>query len=223
MWRYLFSSILGLGFLGAFGQPADSLVLKPKTDWRPHEMKVGINAIRTGRSAFLPGLVTHEVQGMLSMHQLNLVVDLGLENNRFGSGYHYENKGTYYRFGGDWNFVKDKWNGNVVSLGLRYARAAFSDTLNYTNNQGFGETNFDFKNSNLKARWFEVTFNIRGKVISNLYIGFTTRWQLMRKIRGEQSLRTFNVSGFGNTKRRNSTAFDYYLMWRIPFRKKGEE
>jgi len=198
--------------------PTEEENLLPKPDWSPYDLKLGFNAIRSGRSIFGSDIITHEIQAALAMHQLIVVLDLGIEENMYRNGYTYENQGSYFRFGGDWSFVQDKKSGNAISLGLRYARAGFNDRLEYTGDQGFGTTDFRYENPDLNARWMEVTFNLRGKVISNFYMGFTMRWQLMRRINGEGVLETFDIPGFGNTKRENSTAFDYYLMWRIPFK-----
>ena len=101
---------------------------------------------------------------------------------------------------------------------MRYARASFEDELTFTSDQGFGEQTFNVSNAKLNARWIEVVFGLRGKIVSNLYTGFTMRWQFARKINGEGELKTFDIPGFGKTRRENSTAFDYYFMWRIPFK-----
>ncbi len=199
---------------------ADQRRIGPKPDWTPHELKVGINAIRSGRTIFGSGLNTHEIQLGLAMYRAIVILDLGVEENRRGESFSYTNTGQYFRFGADWNFIKEQESGNVLALGLRYARAGFNDNLSYTNDQGFGEENFQFENANLNARWFEVTLNLRGKIVSNLYMGMTLRWQNSRKINGEGVLKTFDIPGFGKTRRENSTAFDYYIMWRIPFKKK---
>ena len=39
------------------------------------------------------------------------------------------------------------------------------------------------------------------------------------QVSGEDILRTFDIPGFGTTKRDNATSFDYYIMWRIPTKK----
>ncbi len=197
---------------------ADQKRIGPKPDWTPYELKLGFNGIRSGRTVFGSGLATHEIQVGLAMHRAIAILDFGIEENRRGESFNYVNTGQYFRFGGDWNFVKDKESGNVLSLGLRYARAGFKDDLTFSRDQGFGVEDFEYKNSNLSARWFEVTLNLRGKIISNLYMGFTMRWQTSRKVNGEGTLKTFDIPGFGKTRRENSTAFDYYIMWRIPFK-----
>ncbi|NQZ74963.1 MAG: hypothetical protein HRT61_02475 [Ekhidna sp.] len=217
MLRYTFSiCLLGLSSL-LFGQ--DAKPLKKKADWRPYDLKVGFNAIRSGRAWFESDISTHEGQVALALHRYNLVLDYGFEERQRGDSLDYSNSGSYVRFGFDRNFTKNKESGNVLSLGLRYARASFEDRMAFVEDQGFGEQEYILTNDNLSARWLEIALGLRGKIVSNLYMGFTMRWQFARKVEGEGLLKTFDIPGFGKTRRQNSTAFDYYLMWRIPFKK----
>ncbi|GAB4233395.1 MAG: hypothetical protein Tsb0034_06620 [Ekhidna sp.] len=218
MWRFIFSLIL-IGYTTSLVAQDRPQLPKEKVSFKPHDIKVGLNAIRTGRTMFGTDIQTYEVQGILALHQFNLVADLGSEKNTRGESFGYESSGNYFRIGTDWNFVKDRPSGNILSLGLRYARAYFKDELVFSGDQGFGEQTFAYANPKLRARWFEVTFNLRGKVVSNLYMGFTMRWQAFRTLRGEETLKAYEIPGFGKTKRQNSTGFDYYIMWRIPFEK----
>ena len=222
MSRYFYSIILfavaSIGWSQQVTQNGDTIP-KVEIDWTPYELKIGTNLVRAGRSVFGSGLSTYEIQAALAMYRAIAILELGLEEHTRGESFDYSNTGSYFRFGGDWNFIKDQPSGNVLSLGLRYARAGFEDDLTYTQDFGFGEEQFRYDNDNLKARWYEVTFNLRGKVVSNLYMGFTMRWQFSRKINGEGVLKTFDIPGFGKTRRKNSTAFDYFIAWRIPFEK----
>ncbi len=219
MWKYFFSVSLVIVSLRLFAQNAAPTKEKEPVDLRPYELKLGINAIRSGRTFFGSDLVSHEVEAALAIHKYNLVLDYGIEEHNRGESFDYQNKGSYFRAGFDRNFSKDKKSGNVLSLGLRYARANFEDQLTYTEDQGFGRQTYRLENENLTARWLEVAFGLRGRIVSNLYMGFTMRWQFSRKINGEGELKTFDIPGFGKTRRQNSTAFDYYIMWRLPLRK----
>ncbi|MEM6641498.1 MAG: DUF6048 family protein [Bacteroidota bacterium] len=223
MCRFSFSIILILTAAVAISQPksdsADFVKIKP--DWSPHELKLATNLIRAGRSAFGSGYQSYEVQASLSMFRAIAVLELGIEENERGESFEYLNSGQYLRFGGNWNFVLDQESGNELSLGLRYCRAGFKDDILYTDNIGFGVQEFSYSNERLNARWFEVALNLRGKIVSNLYMGFTMRWQFSRKINGEGVLQAFDVPGFGKTSRQNSTAFDYYLAWRLPLKNKS--
>lgn len=217
--KYTFSiSILLLSFL-TFSQEQKKIEEKVKIDWKPYEVKLGVNLIRSGRTFLGAGLTTHELQGALALHHYSVVLDLGIEENNRGDGYNYQSTGNYFRIGIDNNFVKDKSSGNDISIGLRYAQTNFKENLIYSKDFGFGEQNISQQNPNVIARWAELNFNIRGKVASNLYMGMTLRWQMLRKMNGEGDFKSYDIPGFGNTKRNNSTQFDYYLAWRIPFKK----
>ena len=219
MWKSIFSTILVIGCLSLFGQNQTLKKEKEPVSLKPYELKLGVNAIRSIRTAVGSDLVTHEVEAALGVHKYHLIVDFGVEERTRGETFDYENKGSYFRIGFDRNFSKNKSSGNALTLGLRYARANFRDQMIFTSDQGFGEQVFQLENDKLTARWLEVAFGLRGKVVSNLYMGFTMRWQFARKINGEGELKTFDIPGFGKTRRQNSTAFDYYIMWRIPFTK----
>ncbi|MEM0938463.1 MAG: DUF6048 family protein [Bacteroidota bacterium] len=228
MLKYIFSLWLASLVVVSVAQPSNipqentpqENTSQEKVNWTPHHLMLGFNAIRTGRTLLGQGLTTHEIQARMGMSRAIAVLDLGTEKNRRGETFNYVNSGQYFRFGGDWNFVKDQESGNVLSLGLRYARAGFKDDLDYSSDQGFGTEDFEFSNTDLNARWLEVTLNLRGRIISDLYMGFTMRWQTYRKVNGEGILKTFDIPGFGKTRRDNSTAFDYYIMWRLPLNSK---
>ena len=200
----------------SFAQTKDSLAVR-KDPLQVYDVKLGFNIISAGRTWIGSGTETQEVQMTLHTSKYDLVFDYGSDNNVRRASYLYESNGTYFRAGLDKNFVKDGKSGNVLSLGLRYASASFDDFLEYTDDFGFGTQAIQLSNSSLKSNWFEITFNLRGKIVSNLYTGFTLRWKFARNLQGEGDLKTFDIPGFGNTKRQNATAFDYYLMWRIPF------
>lgn len=196
---------------------------KFKTPLVIHDLKLGINLLLAGRTLIGSGKDTQETSLTLGINQWNLAFDYGVEENHRTGNYTYKNKGSFFRVGIDRNFVHKIENGNVLSFGARYASADFKDELNYILNNGYGEQPLHLSNPTLNARWLELTANLRGRVISNLYMGFTLRWQFARQVKGEGELKTFDIPGFGNTKKQNSTGFDYYVMWRIPLEKKTNE
>ena len=219
MLRYIFSVLILAFCLFADAQTTPQALQKAPKDFKPYDLKLGVNAIRSIRTfSGSEELSTHEIQAAVAVYKYDIVVDFGVEEHKRGDSFNYINKGSYYRVGFDRNFSRNKKSGNVLSLGLRYARANFEDELMYTADFGFGEQDYLLENNSLTAGWAEVVFNVRGKVFSNFYMGFTMRWQLLRTINGEGELKAFDVPGFGKTRRQNSTAFDYYFMWRIPLR-----
>ncbi|MEM9337234.1 MAG: DUF6048 family protein [Bacteroidota bacterium] len=200
---------------------AEEVEEKEKKEYKFHGVRVGANLIRAGRTFLGSGVETQEIQVALGVNGVELNVDYGTERNEIMSDYQYVNEGSYLRFGIDRNFVKNPGSGNALSLGLRYATASFEDKLDFTvSDFDAPDTPQDltFANSDLNSWWLELVFNLRGKIVSNLYTGFTLRWQFANTVNGQGVLKTFDIPGFGNTKRENSTAFDYYIMWRIPLK-----
>lgn len=217
--KFTFNISLLLISLLTFAQTEATEDTKEKKQFEVYDFMVGFNVITAGKTFFGAGETSQEMQFSLATSKANLVFDFGTEENKRSGNYSYQNKGSYLRLGLDKNFVKDVESGNLLSLGLRYSKASFEDALSYSSDTYFGEESITLVNSNLKARWFELTFNLRGKVVSNLYTGFTLRWKFARNVKGQGDLKSFDIPGFGTTKRQNNTAFDYYLMWRIPFKK----
>lgn len=207
---------VGLAVLGQVA-PADSVKAKHKL--RPYEVKVGFNFARALRSAIEKDYSSQELTGLVSFDSYVFYLDYGFQKTDRSSDdadYHYMNNGSFYRLGISKNFIKNKVGGNTISIGARYARSSFKDELAYTVNDFFGEQPLNLENPNLTARWFELVFDMKGRVAANLFLGLTTRWQFLRKINGAGQLQPYDVPGFGTTQRPNSTAFDYYVTWRIP-------
>lgn len=240
MWRFTFSiSLFFLAYASVCQPPPQSAEggenrseqapasteppkAKEPVDLKPYEWQAGLNVLRSGQTLLGGGISTHELSSSLAFHHYLFALDVGMENNERSADYRYTSRGSYWRAGLDRNFVKNKQSGEVLSLGLRYARASFSDELFYELDiPGFEDSELLLENTDLTARWLEVTVNLRGRLLSNLYSGFTLRWQFGRSIAGQGELQAYDVPGFGITKRQNSTAFDYYLIWRIPFSKKS--
>lgn len=215
--KYTFSIIvILLSSIGAFSQEEEEEATKEKAPFIK-DVKVAVNLLNAGRTFLGSGQDSHEGQVVLATVPLDFAFDYGVEKNIRGGSYDYESDGSYYRIGFDRNFIKDDVSGNVLSLGLRYANASFDEVLNSTFDNGFGQETISLTNSNVSSRWFELAFNLRGKLASNLYTGFTLRWKFARQMSGQGTLQSFDVPGFGTTKRQNATSFDYYLAWRIPF------
>ncbi|MEM9895759.1 MAG: DUF6048 family protein [Bacteroidota bacterium] len=213
------SSLLLFGIsLTLFGQRAMDPELEEEVDFTPRDFSVAYNLVNAGTSLLNANRNTHEIQFSSTLYRYLLVIDFGTDDHQRGELTDYTTTGQYFRAGIDRNFVNDISSGNVLALGIRYARSYFENELNHTLVQSIGEASINYQNDELKARWFELNVNLRGKIVSNLYAGFTLRWQTFRKLRGEGTLTAFEIPGFGTTRRNNSTAFDYYIMWRIPFR-----
>ena len=103
MWKSIFSiSTLFIGLWASAQNPAPQQNEKQPVDFRPHELKLGVNAIRSARTVFGSNLVTHEIEAALAMHRFVVVGNFGIEEHTRGESFDYENKGSRKR----WRYTK---------------------------------------------------------------------------------------------------------------------
>ena len=220
MWKCIFSLIvLSAHFLHA--QEEEKVVVEilnvdtlPK--YRIRSVEFNYNLMRFGENLLNKPRVSQEFQGELGVHKYFLVLDLGSEKTT-REGYSME--GNYWRVGMDANLSAAWEDGNMIGLGLRYAKANFSDRASISRTlDDSSEIQIPLANENLSARWGELVFKIRGKVYKNLYTGYTMRYQFFKLVTPyPEELRPFDIPGYGKTKRPNSFQFDYYIGWRFSF------
>ncbi|MDH5610376.1 MAG: DUF6048 family protein, partial [Cyclobacteriaceae bacterium] len=149
-----------------------------------------------------------------------------------GQSFDYRSQGQFWRVGLDKNYMAGSREGNVVSLGLRYAEAQFSDQIRYLADSlylnGAYQPAFpiELNNAQLKARWLEMTAGMQVKLWHHLSVGYQFRYRFAKKVTGDDWLEPYDIPGFGRHKKsstlvkKNTVGFTYYLYWTIPFREK---
>jgi hypothetical protein len=168
-----------------------------------------------------------EAEADIDIDRFFLVANYGLSSFRLDeSTYRYENTGSYLRFGADFNLMYDDPNNNITFIGLRYASANFSDKLDYSTQAviqtetGWPNTVETMSNDRLRAGWFEMDAGLKIRVVKQLYLGFTVRYKLFLKVTGQETMRPYFVPGFGKNIGASAFGFNYYVSYRLPFRKK---
>jgi hypothetical protein len=58
------------------------------------------------------------------------------------------------------------------------------------------------------------------RVVEQLYMGFTVRYKLLMETSGTSGLSLYYVPGFGKNIGSSAFGFNYYISYRLPFRKK---
>ena len=58
------------------------------------------------------------------------------------------------------------------------------------------------------------------RVVKQLYLGFTLRYKLFMSTSGAEDLRPYYIPGFGKNIGTSAFGFNYYVSYRLPFRKK---
>lgn len=167
----------------------------------------------------------------------SLVADFGVANITRSSvrppqtSFGYQNTGTYFRVGADFNFFQKTFDDQALVLGFRYGRTNFSHNLTYYGVSSawgnlfnpanpFPDLKMEVSSERLSAGWFEITSGLRVKIWRGVVGGFTFRLKTMLNVRGENRLLANELPGFGAVRSNLKLSFNYHLYYQIPFKKK---
>lgn len=217
--KYIFSLIFLLtAFSNLFAQ-ADR--------YAPTAIRLGIDPGTLGYMIFSKKRSVLEFEGDVDIDRYFIVANYGLSSYTLNEDtYTYENNGSYLKLGADINFMYKDPNLNVAFFGLRYASSSFTDKLDYDTKQiiqsdiEWPSTRETISNEKAKANWFEMTSGLKIRVVKQLYMGFTFRYKLQLKTKGTENLRPYYIPGFGKNINTSAFGFNYYISYRLPFRKK---
>jgi hypothetical protein len=195
--------------------------------WAPSAIRLGGDPGTLYYMVFSEERGFFEFEADVDVNRFLLVANYGISTFQLDKPtFSYSNEGTYLRFGADINFMHDDPHNNVTFFGLRYASSSFNDQLDYTTNQviqsetGWPNTDESLANNQANARWFEMVTGIKIRVVKQLCMGFTVRYKLLMKTGGSSKLRPYYVPGFGKNIGTSAFGFNYYISYRLPFRKK---
>ncbi|MCK5468257.1 MAG: hypothetical protein KAI99_07110 [Cyclobacteriaceae bacterium] len=195
--------------------------------YAPTAVKLGVDPGTLGYMIFSEKRGFFEVEGDIDIDRFFVVANYGLSNYKLSEEtYVYENNGSYLRLGADINFMQRNPHLNVALFGLRYVASSFNDKLDYDtravihSQTGWPNTRETISNPNAKANWYEMVTGLKIRVVKQLYMGFTLRFKFLMKIKGTKNLRPYYVPGFGKNINTSAFGFNYYISYRLPFRKK---
>lgn len=225
MWKSIFSGFLILIVIVLKAQEAPRIFLAdstPKFSFR--SLELNYNILRLSQNILKNLKSSQEIQMELRFHEkFFLVADVGFANIDRGRTYRYKSEGSFWRLGIDANMAKNTDSGNMIGMGLRYAKASFGDRITFRRrlaDQSEKTIRQDvlFSNPDVSSRWMELVFKMRIKVWRQFYSGYTLRYQFFLQTDGADSnLKPFDIPGYGKTTRSNSFGFDYYVGWRFDF------
>jgi len=195
----------------------------PKSFYIPTGVRVGADLIGLGINAFGGQRARYEFQADVDFHRIYLSGSFGTSNyTASGETFQYNHSGNFFRVGLSADFLKFDPDHNTFTVGLRYARANFSENLAIDAfDPIFGAYSERLENNSVQAYWFELTTGLRVEVFKNIYTGYTFRIQLSRQILNADVFTSYDVPGFGRAEFNNSWAFNYYLMYRIAWKEKN--
>jgi hypothetical protein len=194
----------------------------PKSFFIPTGLRIGTDLVALGVNAFGDNRQRYEFQADVDFHRIYLIGSYGVNQYQTsGEEFEYTNNGNYFRIGLEADFLKFDPDHNTLTFGLRYARANYSESLTTDIlSPIYGPYQENLNNETVSARWFEMTTGLRVMVLKNLYMGYTFRIQLNRKIFNATDFRSYDIPGFGRAEFKNRWTFNYYLTYRIPWKEK---
>lgn len=188
----------------------------------PTGIRVGVDAVALARTEFTNSFEGFEAAFDVDLYRYYPTFEFGTSARNFlaENGSTYENDGSFWRAGIDVNFMKKDPEKNMFFLGARYARSRYSESATIiTSDPIWGDFNESFQNTDLSARWFELTTGMRIKVWKIFWLGYTARFKFARKIDDTGAMLTTDVPGLGSTDRPTTWGFSYYVMVKLPVRK----
>ena len=195
--------------------------------YAPTAVKLGIDPGTLGYMIFSEKRGFLEIEGDIDIDRFFVVANYGLSSYKLNEDtYVYENDGSYLRLGADINFMQKDPHLNVAFFGLRYASSSFTDKLDYDTKAiiqsdiGWPSTRETVSNGNAKANWYEMVTGLKIRVVKQLYMGFTIRFKLKMNVKQIENLRPYYIPGFGKNINTSAFGFNYYVSYRLPFRKK---
>jgi len=201
--------------------------LAQASKWAPSAIRLGADPGTFYYMVFSEERGFFEAEADIDINQFFLVANYGRSNYTLDKPtFRYTNKGSYMRFGVDMNFMHGDPNNNVGFFGARYVTSTFEDQLDFDTQQvieseiGWPNSRETAANSNVKANWFELVTGMKIRVVKQLYMGFTVRYKLFMDYKGATETKPYYIPGYGKNLKTAGFGFNYFISYRLPFRKK---
>ncbi|GGD25133.1 DUF6048 family protein [Flavobacterium orientale] len=226
--NYFFSILLLFLTATIFAQETKIDTLPVKSD--RYGLRVGVDVYRLTRAFYDDNYKGLELVGDFRFSKkIYLAAELGNENyTKQDDRLNFTTKGSYLKAGADYN-VYENWLDmeNLIYIGFRVGVSTFSQTLNsytvYTPDPYFGESptiqsGEEFKG--LNAQWGEFVMGIKAELFSNLYAGFSIRFNRLFNNTKPAGFDNLYIPGFNRTYDGNfGVGFNYTVSYFIPIYK----
>ena len=236
--RYLISALLICLAFSVQGQEEDSVVVKPKKidtlgmkKFIPTGIRFGMDLISLGSGVVKNGLPAL-TQGDVRQWKFNADIDVYRYFLNFEYGILdrqwedpsltsiYNNKGYFFKLGPDINFLHRDPDQSALFIGFRYAKAKYDDDIVYNyNNTYWGSGVETGYNRNLESEWYELTTGLKVKLYKFIWAGYTARFKfsVSNNFSGND-LAPHWIPGYGRAAEESRWGFEYWLIFRIPFK-----
>ncbi len=204
-----------------FAQAGDSTSVP---NFRPTGFRLGVDLVPIARSLVDKDFSGWELAADVDFYRFFLLGEFGsMRTAELTGDGELATNGNYYRFGMDVNFIKNDPDQNAFFVGIRIGRSSFSEKLQYSyQDPAWGNGSREAIIEDGKAGWAELVTGLKVKVWKELWMGFTSRNKFGLTAEGSYALNPYHDPGYGLAGRRSYWGFNYYLFYRIPFRRTQE-
>lgn len=224
-----FRTFLVLVTFTSFSQetPQDTIPVKKER----YGIRAGVDLYKVSLGFFDENYRGIELVGDFRLtRKIFLAAELGNEDKTVdGDKINFTTRGSYIRLGADYNMYEN-WLDmeNLIYVGMRYGFSTFSQEINsyevYTPFPYFGEAPTIISGKNyegLSSHWLEVVLGVKAELISNLYAGFSVRFNYLLINNPPDDFDNLYIPGYNRTYEGNfGFGFNYTLSYFLPIYKK---
>ena len=214
---YIFSLAAVLASATSAARCQDTLLI-------PLKVNIGIEAI--GPVTYIVERKTFNISGYVSAdlnEKLSVAGEAGYLDYNFSQyNYTYLCKGFFVRAGTDFNILKPKksqgkyWGG----IGLRYGLSRFNwEVPELSQSNYWGKATSSIPPTTNWGHFIEASPGMRAEVFRNFSMGWSVNLRMRLYTGTYEGIKPVYFPGFGNSGKRFTTGFSYYLVWNIPYKK----
>jgi hypothetical protein len=200
----------------------DSVIHKK---FAPTGLRIGADVVSPIKTQIRDDFTGWEFGADVDIHRYLLSAEVGHWGRNFrkdSTDYSstYSNNGSYWRVGIDVNFLTHDPERNVFFLGMRYARAKYSENMAViATDDLWGTINHNYSNNGISANWLELNLGLKVKIYKVIWMGYRGSMKFGLKKDSSGEIVSHDVPGYGSTFRDTTFGFTYSIYVRIPFRK----
>ncbi len=189
----------------------------------PTQVKLGTDLSYAGLSLLKENRSLYELNADIDFYRFLLTADFGLSDyDLIDESFNYNNSGSYYRAGLDYNLLKITPDENTIYLGMRYVASDYTENFNYYYSDPFyGDFQEDITAIKRNSRWFEMVLGMKVKVWDRIFLGWTGRFKFLKSTSSlPSSFGNYWIPAYGKGVNDTMWGLNYQIFYSLPVRKR---
>ncbi len=204
-------------------------VLANKKIWLPKDVRIGYDISGPISTLWQKNHSINEGKFSLYFGKIILSLEGGFQKINYDDTKKgiYKNVGKYFRFGVDYNFLKDSTHHHTCTLGICYAISFFEEQVQALIQDEYALLKkiriWEDKNVILKqtssAHWLEAVAGVSVHIWKNIFIGLKAKIKFNKKVQGEKDMLCFEIPGWGFRDLKAYGGIHYYVIYTFRIQK----